>query len=239
MAKDNNLTAIYKILENKIMNSSEYNKFLHDVITKETLGIKTDKSEDLEQLLYNLTKFNLDDLSDIFNNENSPWYEERFHEFITDATKDEDIMQTIINNGIIETKYGNPERRKINDYTLNDMMFKILQGVFSSEVLLLSVSDKNALKYRFDVIKEDEMNFDDFKQLIEKIYVDSKGLNDIERVKDVLKANVGELKPYILAGVQKQINEISNSKNGNFKEFDELYKALINDVLEIDKAKTM
>lgn len=235
MAKDNNLTAIYKILENKIMNSSEYNKFLHDVITKETLGIKTDKIEDFEQLL----DFNLDDLSDIFNNENSPWYEERFHEFITEATKDEDIMQTIINNGIIETKYGNPERRKINDYTLNDMMFKILQGVFSSEVLLLSVSDKNALKYRFDVIKEDEMNFDDFKQLIEKIYVDSKGLNDIERVKDVLKANVGELKPYILAGVQKQINEISNSKNGNFKEFDELYKALINDVLEIDKAKTM
>lgn len=235
MAKDNNLTAIYKILENKIMNSSEYNKFLHDVITKETLGIKTDKIEDFEQLL----DFNLDDLSDIFNNENSPWYEERFHEFITEATKDEDIMQTIINNGIIETKYGNPERRKINDYTLNDMMFKILQGVFSSEVLLLSVSDKNALKYRFDVIKEDEMNFDDFKQLIEKIYVDSKGLNDIERVKDVLKANVGELKSYILAGVQKQINEISNSKNGNFKEFDELYKALINDVLEIDKAKTM
>lgn len=235
MAKDNNLTAIYKILENKIMNSSEYNKFLHDVITKETLGIKTDKIEDFEQLL----DFNLDDLSDVFNNENSPWYEERFHEFITEATKDEDIMQTIINNGIIETKYGNPERRKINDYTLNDMMFKILQGVFSSEVLLLSVSDKNALKYRFDVIKEDEMNFDDFKQLIEKIYVDSKGLNDIERVKDVLKANVGELKPYILAGVQKQINEISNSKNGNFKEFDELYKALINDVLEIDKAKTM
>lgn len=235
MAKDNNLTAIYKILENKIMNSSEYNKFLHDVITKETLGIKTDKIEDFEQLL----DFNLDDLSDVFNNENSPWYEERFHKFITDATKDEDIMQTIINNGIIETKYGNPERRKINDYTLNDMMFKILQGVFSSEVLLLSVSDKNALKYRFDVIKEDEMNFDDFKQLIEKIYVDSKGLNDIERVKDVLKANVGELKPYIAVGIQKQINEISNSKNGNFKEFDELYKALINDVLEIDKAKTM
>lgn len=235
MAKDNNLTAIYKVLENKIMNSSEYNKFLHDVITKETLGIKTDKIEDFEQLL----DFNLDDLSDVFNNENLPWYEERFHEFITEATKDEDIMQTIINNGIIETKYGNPERRKINDYTLNDMMFKILQGVFSSEVLLLSVSDKNALKYRFDVIKEDEMNFDDFKQLIEKIYVDPKGLNDIERVKDVLKANVGELKPYIAVGIQKQINEISNSKNGNFKEFDELYKALINDVLEIDKAKTM
>lgn len=235
MTKDNNLTAIYKILENKIMNSSEYSKFLHDVITKETLGIKTDKSEDFDQLL----DFNLDDLSDIFNNENSPWYEERFHEFITEATKDEDIMQTIINNGIIETKYGNPERRKINDYTLNDMMFKILQGVFSSEVLLLSVSDKNALKYRFDVIKEDEMNFDDFKQLIEKIYVDSKGLNDIERVKDVLKANVGELKPYIVVGIQKQINEISNSKDGTFEEFDELYKTLVNDVLEIDKTKTM
>lgn len=235
MTKDNNLTAIYKILENKIMNSSEYSKFLHDVITKETLGIKTDKIEDFEQLL----DFNLDDLSDVFNNENLPWYEERFHEFITEATKDEDIMQTIINNGIIETKYGNPERRKINDYTLNDMMFKILQGVFSSEVLLLSVSDKNALKYRFDVIKEDEMNFDDFKQLIEKIYVDSKDLNDIERVKDVLKANVGELKPYIAVGIQKQINEISNSKDGTFEEFDKLYKTLVNDVLEIDKAKTM
>lgn len=235
MAKDNNLTAIYKILENKIMNSSEYNKFLHDVITKKTLGIKTDKIEDFEQLL----DFNLDDLSDVFNNENLPWYEERFHEFITEATKDEDIMQTIINNGIIETKYGNPERRKINDYTLNDMMFKILQGVFSSEVLLLSVSDKNALKYRFDVIKEDEMNFDDFKQLIEKIYLDSKDLNDIERVKDVLKANVGELKPYIAVGIQKQINEISNSKDGTFEEFDKLYKTLVNDVLEIDKAKTM
>lgn len=235
MTKDNNLTAIYKILENKIMNSSEYSKFLHDVITKETLGIKTDKSEDFDQLL----DFNLDDLSDVFNNEDLPWYEERFHKFITDATKDEDIMQSIINNGIIETKYGNPERRRINDYTLNDMMFKILQGVFSSEVLLLSVSDKNALKYRFDVIKEDEMSFDDFKQLIEKIYADSKDLNDTERLKDVLKANVGELKPYIVVGIQKQINEISNSKDGTFEEFDELYKTLVNDVLEIDKTKTM
>ena len=120
----------------------------------------------------------------------------------------------------IETLYGNPDRLEMDDYTFNDKMFYALQAVFGLDTLALSIRDKKALIDRYMLVSGsydmNEMN--NFSNIIEEIYK-TNDPNIFDSKKDVLN-------PYVLSGLDIQLNEISNNSRGNFSQYDNLQEIL-------------
>ena len=167
--------------------------------------------------------------------------ENDFHDFIVAAVSEPDAISSIININLMETKYGNPKREQLNDYTLNDKLFGILEAVFGLDALILSVSDKKALQDRFNkVMKTNDLEeANKFIGIIEDIYNSVKDEANPLLVNEKIESMKEDLKPYVLAGLCEQLNEISNSKHQTFESYDILYKKVTDDILKIDKDKKM
>ena len=141
----------------------------------------------------------------------------------------------------METKYGNPKREQLDDYTLNEKLFGILEAVFGLDTLILSVNDKKVLQDRFNkVMKTDSPEeANKFIGIIEDIYNSVKDEENPLLVNEKIESWKEEIKPYVLAGLCEQLNEISNSKHQTFESYDILYKKVTDDILKIDKDKKM
>ena len=239
--KKYNQEIAYKKIENKVYSSSSYYKFLFNIS-------KLDKFREIftfdgkfDANISNEVMNNLDLLRYICNGETGMNLEKEFHDTLVSAAKEEDAISSVINTYLIEIKYGNPYRVELNDYTTNDKLFSILESIFGLDTLILSVNNKGILLDRFNNIMEtnDLEEANRFIEIIENLYNSITKEKHPESAQQIIESYKDVLKPYISAGFQKQLNEISNNKHQNFKSFDILYKKVTEDILKIDKDKKM
>ena len=162
------------------------------------------------------------------------------HDAFIESVKEDSAISTIINTYLIETKYGNPSRIELDDYTPNDKLFAILESVFGLDALILSVIDTKKLWERFNEITEDDGTYDmvNFNDVIEKLYELSKG-DDTEAFTQAIENYSDYLRPYILAGINKQYTEISKTKHGSFEQCDNLREMVTKHVLRTEENKKM
>lgn len=207
------------IIKNKIQNTSEYSSFVVKLTNNNDFmeAFKFDENVNYEVLDKALS--NIDNLQTICFDTNK---EKEFHDMVVKALKeaDKDAISTIVDTYFIETLYGNPDRMEMDDYNFNDKMFYILQGIFGLDTLTLSIENKKALFNRYQLVSgsNDINEVENFINIIEETYK-SNDSNIFESKKDVLN-------PYILSGLDMQLNEISNNPKGNFSGYDNLQEIL-------------
>ena len=232
----------YKKLEDKIYKSDKYYKFVFYVTNLDSFrDVFTFMGDRFDAKVAGKAIENLDALRFICNNETGMKIENEFHDFIVAAVSEQDAISSIINVNLMETKYGNPKREQLDDYTLNEKLFGILEAVFGLDTLILSVNDKKVLQDRFNkVMKTDSPEeANKFIGIIEDIYNSVKDEENPLLVNEKIESWKEEIKPYVLAGLCEQLNEISNSKHQTFESYDILYKKVTDDILKIDKDKKM
>ena len=230
------LNRAYKALEKKVLSSDSYRKFITSV---------ADLKEFREIFSYN-GKFNdalaeeslkdLDNLRYICNNETRLKKEDEFHQMIINCVSNEDVITNIVNTFFMETKYGNPKREKLNDYTLNDRMFYILQSIFGIDTLTESINNKDVLFHKFNEVTMDysgkEAEY--FINLIDEIYKEASIIQDPEEMKNYISSKKQDLSKYILDGSKVQLREVTNSENGEFNKYNNLDK-IISEIFDDSK----
>lgn len=239
--KKYNQAVAYRKIEDKIRRSNSYYEFIRYI---------TDLNEFKEAFTFNNDRFdakmagkaieNLEVLRFVCNDESGIKQENRFHDFLTSAVMENDAISTIVNIHLIETKYGNPKRIKLNDYTPNDKLFAILESVFGLDALILSVKDKDVLLTKFNEVMKNDSSYSpsEFIKIIEDLYKASKSDEHSLFVR-TLEDYSDYLKPYVSAGFQQQLSEISNSEHGNFEHYNNLYDMVTGDIMKLSKNKKM
>lgn len=239
--KKYNQRVAYGKIEDKIRKSTFYYEFLRYITEldgfREAFTFENDR---FDAKIAGDAIESLDVLRFICNDETGLKQEDKFHDFITSAVTEKDAISTIVNTHLIEIKYGNPKRDKLNDYTPNDRLFAILESVFGLDALLLSVNDKDVLLKKFNEIMKGDNSYtpSDFIEIIESLYKISKS-DEHSLFLQALEDRSEDLKPYISAGFGQQLNEISNSKHGNFDHYNNLYDMVTNDILKLSVNKKM
>ncbi len=236
-----NKAVAYKIIEDKLKKTDSFQDFILYIGHLDSfIEIFTFDNGEFDNKFALKALENLEALRFICNDETGLHEEEKLHDALVESVKDNNAISTIINTYLIETKYGNPKRVELDDYTPNDKLFAILEIIFGLDTLILSVSDRRKLWERFCEVTEnnetDEMvNFND---AMEKLYEFSKDSNP-EVFMSAIESYSDYLKPYILAGINKQCNEIAKTEHGSFEHFNNLYEMVTKDVLGIEKNKKM
>ena len=234
--QEKELNKAYDVLNKKVLSSNMYYKFITSIadlnefrdIFSYNGKFNTDKA--LESLK------NLENLRYICNNETGLKKENEFHNMIINCVSNEDAITTIVNTFLMETKYGNPKRENLDDYTLNDRMFYILQSIFGLDTLIESVINKEVLFHKFCEITKDynEKEVENFISLIDEIYKEAKMLNDPNEIKNYIVSRKEDLKQYIYENEIADLDKISNSEHGSFQKHDEL-KEIVDEILDNSK----
>lgn len=224
-----NIEKAYEVLDNKIINSNEFARFIAQMIEDRKLESKIKDAftfngrydiKALEESFYDIDF--LKELSSVIGND------KEYSKMITEAVMEDNPVLTIINTKFVETKYGNTNKE---DLSVIDALFTILEVVFSLDTIIESFEDKNVLISRFnDVMKDnnpDEINR--FIYLISKIYHELKDEKDYNKIIENIRNKRSELSKYILAGYEKQVDEVSNDLNSSFEKTDNLF----NNVMDI------
>ena len=215
------------IIKKKIKSSGAYASFVVQLTGDKDFVEVFNFNGDINYDVLNEAIANIDNLKDICLNTNK---EKEFHDMVVKALKevDKDAISIVVDTYFIEILYGNPDRLEMNDYTFNDKMFYILQGIFGLDTLTLSIENKKALFDRYQLVFEsnDINEINNFINIIEDIYK-SNDSNIFKSKKDVLN-------PYILSGLGIQLNEISNNPKGNFSGYNNLQE-ILSSYMEYDK----
>ncbi len=236
-----NKNVAYQKIEDKIKKSHSYYDFIWYITNLDNFReIFTFEDGKFNAAFAGEAIENLESLRFICNDETGLHEEKRLHDAFIESVKEDSAISTIINTYLIETKYGNPSRIELDDYTPNDKLFAILESVFGLDALILSVIDTKKLWERFNEITEDDGTYDmvNFNDVIEKLYELSKG-DDTEAFTQAIENYSDYLRPYILAGINKQYTEISKTKHGSFEQCDNLREMVTKHVLRIEENKKM
>ena len=232
--KDKNIELAYEKVEEKIILSESYVNF----IIKNIIDNKTFESK----------------IREYFSDETGAFQSERFYEFIQDikymemlshalgiedefyvatinGAKDNNLIDTVINTKLLETKYGNPYKK---DFTCNDVIFSILETIFGLDTLMESVSNKKVLIEKFKRVlayssefninstKDCEDNYVQFYEELNNLYKNTFNMTDYEEIKEYVKDNCNGLKPFIQAGLSSHVRKVVWGEKDSYKEYDSL-----------------
>jgi hypothetical protein len=225
--KKQNIDKAYVKIESEILSTLQYKRFISYLLQLQEFKDSFTINNEFDANLAKKATESLDVLRYLCNDETGIGKEKDFHDFILKAIEELPYgpAQKVVYTYMLETKYGNPKR---SDYTLNDMLFYILQSVYGMDFLILTcTNNKVSVERFFDVLKTEEPNllsdfFGQFYELRQTLY------NEEDR--DVIKQKFEEKKdffmPYIVAGISNQYDEESRNKNANFPEIDNLVSIL-------------
>ncbi len=235
-----NKDVAYQKIEDKIKKSHSFYDFILYITNLDSFReIFTFENGKFDVEIAGNALENLDALRFICNDETGLHEEKKLHDALIESVKEDSAISTIINTHLIETKYGNPSRIELDDYTPNDKLFAILESIFGLDALILSVINRKKLWERFSEVTENDETYDmvNFNDVMEKLYEFSKG--DDTEFTQAIESYSDYLRPYILAGINKQYTEISKTERGSFEQCDNLREMVTKHVLRIEENKKM
>ena len=226
MIKDEKLNQAEEKLNSKILKSEVYRKYVDSIMSNKALINKVREfSKKIgngfdEKYFEELLRTDIDFCNKISSTLKLSM---EFSKVMFKASRDENLYSSIIYTKLSETMYGNELK---DDISRIDVLFTILESVFSLDCLLDSLSNKDVLSERFNTVfnGESPLNFDiNLKQVLELIK-DKKSYDDI---KVALNSKMKDLMPYIATGLDKQATEVSKSRHGLFDRWDFLYNTVM------------
>lgn len=236
--KDRVLEETYNELEKKIILSESYINFIiKNVIENKTFEAKIREYFLDDNGVFQGQKFYefMQDVKYMEMLSHALGIEDEFYAVTMNGAKANNVYDTVVNTKLLETLYGNPKK---DDFTYIDIIFKIFECVFSLDVILMSLKDKNVLKQKFrNVLKRSsefdssdinfEEYFNEFFNEIEELYKNTSDIKDYEQIKAYIKNNCDGLIPYIMAGLNAHINIIIKDENGSFKDYDPMMEEIL------------
>ncbi|MBQ9012543.1 MAG: hypothetical protein IJ094_03100 [Bacilli bacterium] len=256
---DKKIEEIYKELDNRIKQSKQYIEFAHkisldsdtnknnndvtfrDIFTFEkevetSEGIKLISNFDSEVASKAFSHIGvMKKVCDILNLDNE------FHDVIIKANESSNVLVNICNTHFLNVKYGDPSNETLNDYSLNDRLFYIIETIFGLDTIVNSYYDKDAFNKQLNYIMQDYSGtaLDNLTMILEDMYNELKDEKDEETIKNRIREYKDALKPYVSAGIQAQIDETIRSDKKSYDNVTRLEETVIKDILGYSLNKKM
>ena len=225
-----NMDEVCKNLETRLSKSKVYKDFINSLIKNANVSkcINKLEKESSRKLDDNFIEDVFKDVGYVKLLSLMLGLENEFCEMMLLAAKEENIFSSIINTKFVETIYGNPDKK---DLSLNDALFTILESVFGLDSIINSLTDDSALIKRFDVVmgNQNPNLANEFSSLINGLYDIAKDAKSYDEITSLIKNHSYDLRTFILAGLNKQNDEIMKDPNGNYG----MYKVLYNNILNL------